>query len=303
VRALVVGYGSIGARHARILRTLGCDVAVVSRRAVEYDHVYQSIETALASHEPEYVIVATETSQHAASIASVASAGFSGALLVEKPLFASPRRFPENRFASAHVAYNLRFHPLLQRVRQEVDGRRALLVQAYVGQHLSTWRPGVDYRDGYSADRARGGGVLRDLSHELDYVCWLFGGWKTLTARGGHWSSLELDSDDTFAIMLELERAAAVTVNMNYLDRPGRRQLTVVGDEFTINADFGSGVVDVSGSKIAIPAERDDSYVSMHQRILSGDISELCTVDEALDILQLVAAAESAAISQRWITR
>ena len=35
MRALVVGYGSIGVRHTRVLQKLGCDTAVLSNRDVD----------------------------------------------------------------------------------------------------------------------------------------------------------------------------------------------------------------------------------------------------------------------------
>jgi siroheme synthase (precorrin-2 oxidase/ferrochelatase) len=44
--ALVIGYGSIGARHARLLIELGCRTIVVSGRSIDFPIVYPSIETA-----------------------------------------------------------------------------------------------------------------------------------------------------------------------------------------------------------------------------------------------------------------
>ena len=34
-KALVIGYGSIGSRHARLLDELGCEVGVVSQRVLK----------------------------------------------------------------------------------------------------------------------------------------------------------------------------------------------------------------------------------------------------------------------------
>ena len=59
INALVIGLGSIGQRHARVLRELGHGVTTVSRRG---DGDYQSIAKAIAATGPGYVVVATETS-------------------------------------------------------------------------------------------------------------------------------------------------------------------------------------------------------------------------------------------------
>ena len=68
--------------------------------------------------------------------------------------------------------------------------------------------------------------MLRDLSHELDLIQWLFGRWTRLTALGGRRGELEIDADDTWAVLLELDSGAIATLHLNYLDRPGRRRVT-----------------------------------------------------------------------------
>ena len=188
--ALVIGFGSIGQRHARLLREMGLSVHVYSRRTLPDEKKYQSLESALKEVHPEYVVIANETSEHYSTLKTVLSFEVPQ-VLVEKPLFStSVESLPENPKSQVCVAYNLRFHPLLQRLCSEINGQSVLLVQVYVGQYLPDWRPQQNYRNSYSVSRAQGGGVLRDLSHELDYLNWLFGPWQSLTALGGHYSSL-----------------------------------------------------------------------------------------------------------------
>ena len=180
-RALVIGYGSIGQRHARILANLGLSTAVVSRRQVDAETVFSGIAEGVEEFKPDYVIVASRTNEHAGDIETLAATGFSGVVLVEKPLFMTMGSMPANQFARCHVAYNLRFHPLMQALRRHLGGRAVYAAHCHAGSSLPTWRPGTDYRTGYSAIKDQGGGVIRDLSHELDYVLWLLGGWKKVT--------------------------------------------------------------------------------------------------------------------------
>ena len=200
MNALVVGHGSIGARHARILKDEGCAVGVVSGRlgpAVRF----KTLADGLKQHDPLYVVVANRTADHKSTIHALAAAGYTGRVLVEKPLFSSLSPLPTHQFQSLHVAYNLRFHPVLRALHGAIEGHRVLSVQAYAGQYLPDWRTGRDYRDSYSADRAQGGGVLRDLSHEFDYLGWLLGPWIRATALGGHLSTLEIDSEDVAVVL------------------------------------------------------------------------------------------------------
>ena len=45
--------------------------------------------------------------------------------------------------------------------------------------YLPKWRK-RDYRTSYSSSKSQGGGVLLDLSHELDYLTWIFPNIKNL---------------------------------------------------------------------------------------------------------------------------
>ena len=74
MKALVVGYGSIGSRHARLLTSLGCEVAVLSSRDVDVPLRYRTLTDALA-WKPGYVVIANRTSQHYQHSSELAEAG------------------------------------------------------------------------------------------------------------------------------------------------------------------------------------------------------------------------------------
>src|SRR5687767_10222466 len=116
MKALVIGYGSIGQRHARLLAEMGCQVAVASRRAIEFTPHYIELRKALAEWQPAYVVVADRTSEHHQTLKVLASQGFHGRVLVEKPLFDRLLPLPANSFSVQVVVYNLRCHPLLLRL-------------------------------------------------------------------------------------------------------------------------------------------------------------------------------------------
>ena len=173
-KVLVVGYGSIGRRHADILQKIGCEVAVVTRQPVNDYPVFSQIKDGLANVRPEYVVIAVETGRHVEMIEVLSKLGFGGKVMVEKPLAGRKYSPPSKVFSRLAVAYNLRFHPVLLALRAKLQGLKILAVDVRAGQHLSEWREGRDFRQSYSASRDLGGGVIRDLSHELDYLLWLF---------------------------------------------------------------------------------------------------------------------------------
>lgn len=303
-RALVVGVGSIGRRHADVLRGLGCDVAVVSRRAAPPEQpAFATIADGVRAHDPSYVVLARETARHAPDLAELAAAGFGGKVLVEKPLTDGPADLPFDSFARVAVAYNLRFHPVLTQLRAALVGEAVVTVSAHAGQHLSTWRPGSDYRRSYSADRDAGGGVLRDLSHELDYLQWLFGPARRVTAAGGNTGALGIAADDAWGVLLELADAPVVSLQLDYLDRIGQRRVVITTHDRTFVADLVRGELTVDGAVTRFPVDRQLTYRRQHEAFLGGtDDDVLCSVEDGARVVVLIAAIEAAARDHRWVS-
>ena len=298
---LVSGFGSIGQRHVSILREMGQKVHVFSRRKLQKEEYYQNLEVASIEVNPEYVVIANETSEHDSALKTALSFEIPK-ILVEKPLFStSIENLTVNPKSQVCVAYNLRFHPLLQRLCSEIKEQIVLSVQIYVGHYLPDWRPQQDYRKSYSVSRAQGGGVLRDLSHELDYINWLFGPWQAITALGGHYSSLSGDSDDVFCLLLKMERCPAVSLQMNYLDRYGRREVLINTDKHTYRLDLMKKEYERDQEPVSsFSIERDETYRTQHTDMLNNHGKLCCSLPEGLDVLRMIDAAEKSASTEKW---
>jgi len=300
--ALVIGMGSIGKRHARLLGELGLDVAVVSGQPEVAERCYRSLARALERETPDYIVIANATAKHHPTLSYLADTGFAGSVLVEKPLFDRPLPLPSNRFAGLFVGYNLRFHPLLRELRRMLAEEPAISAQIYVGQYLPTWRPGRDYRATSSATRAAGGGVLRDLSHELDYMTWLFGRCRQVAALGGRFAALDIDTDDTQALLLSFERCPIATAQLNYLDRDGAREIVINTASRTIRADLRRSSLRIGDSERQFPTERDATYLAQHRCALGNSRDILCTAEQGAAVTTLIAAIEQATARRVWVT-
>ncbi|MBN2703866.1 MAG: Gfo/Idh/MocA family oxidoreductase [Pontiellaceae bacterium] len=304
MKSLVIGYGSIGARHEAVLREMGAQTAVVSRHAVDLAcPFFSSVEEALAKFEPQYVVVANRTSEHLATLRELKQHGFTGICLVEKPLFnvSVPRDIVYG--FKIMVGYVLRFHPLLRKANGLLEGKRIISIHAYVGQYLPDWRPGTDYQQCYSAKKSQGGGVLRDLSHELDYIGMLAGCWKRVSALGGHFSGLEIETDDVFGLLMETERCPVALCQMNYLDRNVRRDCTIQYEGGTLFLDFVGNRLVHNGDGDAVSLERNEMFAAMHAAAWSPEAGSLCSLEEGIETVELIDAAEIAAKEGCWICR
>lgn len=301
MKALIVGFGSIGQRHAAVLSGHGHDVAIVSRRSIDFPKRYETIKLAVDNFQPDYTVIASSTNEHRHDISVLADAGFTGMLMIEKPVYDHGFEQIPDTFSRAKVAFNLRFHLALQCFREKLHNLEIYSVTAYVGSYLPNWRPGTDYSHGYSADKSRGGGVLRDLSHELDALIWLFGDWQRLTAIGGHFSNLEIDSDDIFLILLSTKTVPCISLNMNYLDTSARREITALTDQGAVHVDLITGTVKTPQGQDIFTVERNETYHAQHAAMIKKDDTYICDIAEGLKVMRMIDAIEEAAQKEKWV--
>ena len=298
-RTLVIGHGSAGQRHVRLLKELGAEVGIVSRRGAS--GTFPTIDQALRQFMPDYVVVANETSAHRSALQALTKLGFSGRVLVEKPLWSSHDAAPSDDRPNVHVGYNFRFHPALQAVRRLIGGKRVASAEIFCGSYLPDWRPDRDYRKTASALKASAGGVLHDLSHELDYACWLFGGWLRLTALGGHLSPLAIETDDVALVLAEMAGCSALSISLNYVERAPRRGIIVNTEADTIIADLEAGTVRTAEGPAQVPEfVLDETYRAQHRAVLSGG-GDVSTYAQGRAVVDMIKAVEKAIAQRTWV--
>jgi predicted dehydrogenase len=284
-RVLVIGAGSIGARHVRCLHAGGARVDVMDPDVARAAASAEAGGGAAVAFDLDRlggydgIVVASPTTFHAAQ-ARAALTTTDAVVMVEKPL-ALRADGVEDLVALGKgrgmVGYNLRLHEPVRRtvelVHQGAAGR-VLAYRLWFGSWLPGWRPQADYRTTYSARAELGGGVLLDAIHELDLLVWLAGDddFDVIGAVVAAAGDLEIDVEDTAKALLRLTDGRTAEVSLDYLSRAYRRGIEVVGTDATVRLDWARQVVEVEDAAgvRAEPAHAavDESYVLQARRFL-----------------------------------
>ena len=250
MNVLIAGGGNIGLRHLTNIRdeepsswiTLWHTSGQLSTTngAINYaDNVVTNVEDALRS-KPDVALITCPTSLHVPIGLVLAEQGVD--LFIEKPL--SDTMSGVDKFLQVcrmqdvvlMVGYNYRFYRPLEVIRDALQRDligRFVAIRAEVGQYLPDWRA-RDYRHTVSARSELGGGVVLELSHELDYVRWLAGEVRAVQAQTNRISDLEINVEDTADILLQFESGIVGNVHMNMVQRTPSRTCQLVGTEGVI---------------------------------------------------------------------
>ncbi len=238
MKFLIIGFGSIGKRHAQNCSALGHDVILLRRNknGNEPYATFTDLETAFLER-PDAVIIANPTSYHVPLALRVASHGCH--MLIEKPLSHSLQgvqeliNLVEKNSCIAMIGYQFRFHTALRMMKKCIDEGaigNVLCGRVEVGQYLPNWHKDEDYTQSYAARRDLGGGVMLTLIHELDYLSFMMGIPKTMDATLARVSDLKIDVSDVAEITILYEGNKIGQCHMDYLQKNPSRWLKIIGE-------------------------------------------------------------------------
>lgn len=294
MRILIVGSGSIGRRHIRNLQKLvDRPEFILLRDAAREDELSRELGATVVGSfadaialSPVFAVIATPSVLHFEALQALLPAQVP--CYVEKPVVTTEAQVQqlESLLAGATAVpttmagCNLRFLPSLKTAKQLLrDGVLGRPVRAsfQVGQWLPDWRPAQDYRRSYSASRELGGGVVLDLIHELDAARFLFGEFEQTLSLGGQYSRLEIESEDSAAIILGRVSGPVVSLGLDYVSHTPVRRYEIVGDEASLIWDMPARrlIIQRKDGQEVVTAEPSDfdvsaTYIEAMQEFLSA---------------------------------
>ena len=302
-RTAFIGLGSMGRRHIRDLKAMMdgrgdiCSIDVyrsdASRPVPEDISGFVDKEYLLSDPIPgnmekyDIIFITNPTSMHFETFKRFLP--FAKSMFIEKPVFDRTdidlsELEPEIlKTVPCYVACPLRYNPVLEYVRNNIDTHSAFAARAMSSSYLPEWRPGTDYRKCYSAHRDMGGGVGIDLIHEWDYLTALFGYPEQGFSIQTRISDLEIDSDD-IASYVARTPSTVIELHLDYFGRKSQRTLEIFLAEDTVMCDLLSGTIDwrKSGRHMDFKVDGAKTYVTELEHFFDI-IEEKCKNDNSIE--------------------
>ena len=299
---LVVGIGDISTK--RVIPAIRSEprsrlYGVVTRDKAKgagvAEHIWDSLDAALADPQIDAVYVATPVALHAPQ--TIASLKAGKHVLCEKPVAMNYAEASEMvRVASAGgkvlgVAYYRRMYPKIQRARfliaQGVIGQPVL---AEANSHTASPANG-SFRSWLLDPKLAGGGPLYDVaSHRIDVMNYLFG--QPVRAFGMHSNAVfQWPIEDNATVLIDYENGVRGIVDVRWHSDVVRDQFRVIGTRGEINLDplGGPQLVHPGGSELLPP------HANIHFPMIENFVAAV------LDNTPLLSSGESA-IWTDWVT-
>lgn len=272
MKFVIVGLGSIGSRHKKNLENL--DHQVISC------HQNDNLEQILVEQKPNGVLVCNPTSVHLKTAIKVTKLGFP--VFMEKPLSQNLEGVEFLR-GTILVGYCLRFEEKLRQLKNKLTGINPKQIRSVTINCLSwlpDWHPNTDYRQSYSAKKELGGGVLLDVSHEIDYALWFFGPVKTVSAKLQMAPELEIETEAIADLRLEFVSGVKADIHLSYASHESRRDCMITTDKETLTWNYQSN---------------NEMYIKEMKHfinVVAGKEKPLVTVTDGINVLKVIETAK-----------
>ncbi|MDE2223581.1 MAG: Gfo/Idh/MocA family oxidoreductase [Candidatus Omnitrophica bacterium] len=247
MKIIFFGLGSIGQRHARLLQESRKHELFALRSqcsdASEPDFPIHALKNwdEVDKVRPEVAFITNPTALHIETAVRCAERGM--ALFLEKPLGASEKgldellRLIKEKSLVTYVAYVLRFHPVIIQLKEILEKNPGTL-RIEAASFLPTWRPGRDLKKSYSSLRELGGGVVFDLSHEIDYVNYILGPVENIEGVCAKRGNVTVDAEDSADMYIMCREGRFASIHLSFLSHLHQRQIIAYLQESTVVADL-----------------------------------------------------------------
>lgn len=282
-RVVVIGLGSIGRRHTRLLLERDdvtvevCEPNAVALAACQREvgrtlPSYPNFDSALTAA-PDVIWITSPTDLHADQAVAALQSGCH--VFCEKPMsdtLAGGLRMKEAADRTdrvLNVGFYLHFWTGFQAVRNMVrsgDLGVPIHAHAWIGTYVTLLNSGSRYQ-------ARcPGSLFFDYSHQPDLFSWIFGQRpRRVHAIARQVGALELTSDPNVAVLVcEHASKLLATILLNYVQMPDRHYYEFVGDEGWVSLDFNTKVMQTGNRRtqtvrtVTYKMERDDMFRAEH---------------------------------------
>ena len=313
----IVGLGSIGRRHLRLISEIRPDIKIIVVRsghgsACDEEKMAVKVTDSIGDAIKEGIqaaIISSPATLHLKQSLELAKNGIH--LLIEKPISHTSDRVKEllkivneNRITTM-VGYVLRYDLGAIKFKNWLDNKikgKILHARIECGSYLPDWRPDQDYRKTVSALSELGGGVLLELSHEIDYLYWFFGKPKDVQAQIRNSGTLDINVEDQVDLLMTSEQGYCISVQIDFNRRHVERKCKVLTTEGELIWDAVKQNVTWKGvnkeqSKYEYNNERNSIYrkqLEVFFDCIENDNDPIVTVKDGINVISLIDAVRNA---------
>jgi len=256
-KVLILGYGSIGRRHAKVLKELKKKIAFVrsgkstisNKDDLSQYSIFYNLEEALDEFKPLYVVDCTPSIFHMKNLIRIYEKKINA--LIEKPLIIDIESEKERKLIDKisndtevkyGISYQYRFHPIINKIKEileNLDDNKIFYGNVIWTEYLPNWHPWEDFKKSYASNKNLYGGSFLTMCHPFDYLKYILGNetnFKLLELLKGR---LNINVDQSCRITCSSEILINnLDIYLDFDSRINRHTINLEGKDWSIFANL-----------------------------------------------------------------
>lgn len=291
-KVVIIGYGSAGRRHANILIKYfdSSSIYVLTKQKIKKFKTFYKLNY-IKNINPDYIVIASETFKHFNQLKFLEKNFKNKKILVEKPLFHndSDLKIKNN---IVYINYNLRFHPLFSKLKDIIKKNKIYDIKFITNSFLPNWRKHKLNKKSYALYKSRGGGVILDLSHELDLIKNIFSKLEIKYIDFGKKSNITSNSED-FLKLYGRHEQVNISLDLSYYSRNEIRLILIDCKNSSFFIDLKNNIFKSNKVKKTFDFKKiynqNYTFSMVHKAIINGkDKNKLCSYNQAIKVMKFI---------------
>lgn len=324
IEILVIGSGNIAIRHIRNIKNIFPNkiIYVLKRTNIKLDKffnskyivVIRSLKDITSMNNKSIALICSPASNHSDDIKATLRKGFN--IFIEKPLMTNHDRISSlvNTVSKTnkitHIGYNMRFTDRIDFIKKKLFTNKTSNIESVhinVSTDFRKWRKNKNYEKTVSFSKALGGGVINELSHEVDYMIYLFGKPKSVKVYKMDQHKLKSDVELNIKAIFKYHNNLNINFCANMLSSVNERKCIISTKNKNIIINHLANQIKISGKKNSIIQFKDsvnDSYMKEIKYIfkcISQNVKSIFSIQSLISTQYVLNAMHSSLNQQKRI--
>ena len=244
MKALIVGYGSMGRRRIRLLQKLVDRVEIITvdsnpERQKQAEEVgiraFDDLKTAIME-KPDIAFVCTSPGHHAEILLALVDAGIN--VFTELNLVSTDYnniiQNAQEKNVTVFMSSTMLYNKQLQKIDELVKSTNKPVIYIYhIGQYLPDWHPWESYKD-FFIGKKETNGVREILAIQLPWIINTFGRIATVNTSAQRCTQLDIDFNDSIVANFKHENGNIGVFVADTVSRKATTSLEVIGEDLHI---------------------------------------------------------------------
>lgn len=276
-KVLIVGTGNIALRHFKNISKLKKITEIkIFKRFSPIKNVPHILRKSILlnmknvrNFNPNYILICSPSSMHIDDINKFCDLFPNSKLFCEKPLTNKYKKLKKLKLKyknRIYIGYQLRFNKLILKLKSIIESSqygKVLSFKIFTGQDIKDWRPNKKLMNTVSVKSKFGGGVLLELSHEIDICLFLLGKPNNILCKNKKTKYKNFDVEDNSNIFFEYKKYIA-TICIDMFNPVKKRELFITLENAYISVDLIKNEMIINSKKKVIrKKEKSKEYEDM----------------------------------------